>query len=148
MEKVRKASRRRARRKAKARETTVKRGRETIPILLAGVQKHKCDVVCYREPIERRHLEDQALLGRRRRDLENNGPAHTNLTSKGPDAPRESERIAHSITHLPPAPWCETCVLGRGIETPDARLTPPELDEHHCYGFRSEKGPGRGWRSR
>ena len=36
---------------------------------------------------------------------------------KGPDAPTESERTAQEITHLPPAPWCQTCVLGRGIES-------------------------------
>ena len=42
-------------------------------------------------------------------------------TLKGPDAPTESERVAHEITHLPP--------LGRDIEAPHVRLTPLERDE-------------------
>ena len=77
-----------------------------------------------REAIERRHLEDQTLLDRRR-DLENAIDPTVPRTLKGPDAPTESERTAHEITHLPPASWCETCVLGRGIETPHVRHTTP-----------------------
>ena len=71
-----------------------------------------------REPIERRHLEDQVWLDRRRRDLENAIDPTVPRTLKGPDAPTESKRTAREITHLPPAPWCATCVLGRDIETP------------------------------
>ena len=82
-----------------------------------------------REAIERRHLEDQALLDRRRRDLENAIDPIAPGTMKGPDAPTESERTPHEIAHLPPALWCETCVSGRGIETPHVRLTPSKLDE-------------------
>ena len=48
---------------------------------------------------------------------------------KGPDAPTESERTAHEITHLPPASWCETCKFGRGIEAVHVRFTPLERDE-------------------
>ena len=71
-----------------------------------------------REPIERRHLEDQVLLDRRRRDLENAIDPTVPRTLKGPDATTESERTAREIIHLPPALWCATCVLGRDIETP------------------------------
>ena len=70
-----------------------------------------------REVIERRHLEEEALLDRRRRDLESAMGPTIPKTMKGPDAPTESERAAREITHRPPAPWSETCVLGRGIES-------------------------------
>ena len=48
-------------------------------------------------------------------------------TLKGPDAPTESERTAHYITH-PPKPWCETRTSGRGNEAPHVR-PPLERDE-------------------
>ena len=82
-----------------------------------------------REVIERPHLEDQTLLDRRQRDLENAIDPIVPRNLKGPDAPTESERTAHEITYFPPTPWCETCVLGRGIETPHVRLTTSEPDE-------------------
>ena len=78
--------------------------------------------VLEREATERRHLDEQALLDRRRRDLERAIDPTEPKTMKGPDVPTESERTAHEITHLPPAPWCETCILGRGIEAPHVRL--------------------------
>ena len=55
--------------------------------------------VLEREVIERRQLEEEALLDRRR---DCNRPKRT---KKGPGPPSESERTAHRITHLPPAPW-------------------------------------------
>ena len=48
---------------------------------------------------------------------------------KGHDAPTESESIAHEIRHLRPAPWCETCRMGRRIEARHVRPTPLERDE-------------------
>ena len=78
-----------------------------------------------REAMERRHLDDQALLDRRRYQ-ENEIDPTVPRTLKGPDAPTESERTAHEIT---PTSWCETCLVGRGIETPHGRLTPSERDE-------------------
>ena len=82
-----------------------------------------------REAIELRHLEHQALLDRRRRDLENAIGPTVPRTFQGPDTPTESERTAHEITHLPPAPWCETFVLGCSIGRLRVRLTPSERDE-------------------
>ena len=88
--------------------------------------EHQCEVMwrrlLEREAIERRHLEDQMLLDRRR-DLENAIDPTVPRTLKGPDARTESERTAHEITHLPTTPWCETCVLKRVIETPHGRHT-------------------------
>ena len=82
-----------------------------------------------REAVERQYLEDQALLDRRRLDLESAVGATVPKTLEGPDAPTESERIAHEVTHLPPAPWSEIFVFGRGIEASHVRLTPSERDE-------------------
>ena len=85
--------------------------------------------VLEREAIKRRHQDEEALLDRRRRDLENAIDPTVPRTLKGADAPTESERTAHEITHLPAAPWRETCKLERGIEAHHVRLTPLELDE-------------------
>ena len=83
-----------------------------------------------REAIERRHLEDQTLLDRRR-DLENAIDPTVPRTLNGRDARTESERTSHEITHLPPTPWCETCVLGHGIETPPVRHTTSDSLHHN-----------------
>ena len=60
--------------------------------------------VLERAAIERRHLEEAALLDGRRRDLESAIDPTVPKTMKGPDAPTESERIARELTHLPLAP--------------------------------------------
>ena len=36
----------------------------------------------------------------------------------GPIQPSEVERQHHMVFHLPPAPWCERCVMGRGKDDP------------------------------
>ena len=55
-----------------------------------------------RAPVWGRHMEEEeALLDRRRRDLESAIDPTVPKTMKGPDAPTESERTAHEITHLP-----------------------------------------------
>ena len=87
-----------------------------------GARKHRCGVTYWRQVIERRHLEEEALLDRRRRDLDGAIGPTVPKTLKGPDAPTESERTAYEIPHLPPAPWCRSCTLGRGIETPTCSL--------------------------
>ena len=39
----------------------------------------------------------------------------------GPIQPSEVERHLHIVNHLPPAPWCELCVMGRGKDDPHLR---------------------------
>ena len=39
----------------------------------------------------------------------------------GPTQPSEVERQHHMVNHLPPAPWCELCVMGRGKDDPHLR---------------------------
>ena len=35
-----------------------------------------------------------------------------------PQGPTRQEREAHELTHLPPAAWCEQCIMGRGPVAP------------------------------
>ena len=56
--------------------------------------------VLQKEMIERRHLDEEALLDRRRRVLESATGPTVPKTLRGPDAPTESERTAHEITQL------------------------------------------------
>ena len=37
--------------------------------------------------------------------------------------PTNTEKEVHELTHLPPQPWCEQCVRGRGTENPHKRVT-------------------------
>ena len=39
----------------------------------------------------------------------------------GPIQPSEVEREHHMVNHLPSAPWCELCVMGRGKDDPHLR---------------------------
>ena len=57
-------------------------------------------------------------------------------TKKGPNAPTDSGRTAHEITHLPPAPWCETCACG--VVTSN-HFTSDSLR----WNVTNEKGPSR-----
>jgi len=47
-----------------------------------------------------------------------------------PDVPQPSpaEREVHDLTHLPPAPWCEWCVMGRGTTAPHKKVPAGERD--------------------
>ena len=38
-----------------------------------------------------------------------------------PREPTNTEEEVHEFTHLPPQPWCEQCVRGRGMENPHKR---------------------------
>ena len=40
-----------------------------------------------------------------------------------PREPTNTEIEVHELTHLPPKPWCEQCVRGRGTENPHKRVT-------------------------
>ena len=102
-----------------------------------------------KEVIERRHLDKEALLDRRRRDLQSAIDPTVPKTLKGPDAPTESERTAHEITHLPPAPSFETCTLRRGIEARHVRLNLLERDEKPIVdmGFAVRRAEPTMWQS-
>ena len=44
--------------------------------------------------------------------------------------PTPAEREAHELAgHLPPKPWCEHCIMGRGTTAPQRRV--PAADRDH-----------------
>ena len=54
----------------------------------------------------------------------------------GPIQPSEVERQYHMVNHLPPAPWCELCVVGRGKDDPHLRSDLQEKGEQlHVIAF-------------
>ena len=52
--------------------------------------------------------------GRRREDA---------IPISNPREPTVTEKEVHELTHLPPHPWCEQCIRGRGTENPYKRAT-------------------------
>ena len=93
-----------------------------------GVQQHNGASSAGERSDRASTLGRPSVAGQTTRDLENAIDPTVPRTSKGPDARAESERTALEITHRPPAPWCETCRLGRGMETPHVRHTLSESD--------------------
>ena len=72
--------------------------------------------------------------------------------ARAPEPPRKpshDEARRHELTHLPDAPWCEACVLGRGREASHRRRAVPDPDhieefqmDHFCANPRSEENCG------
>ena len=80
-------------------------------------------------------------------------PHDADVEAGDADAPKLKTRIAvpkpslkirkeHEVTHIPYAPWCETCIRGRGIDHPHRRRSEAEGTEsegmhkvHFDYGF-------------
>lgn len=73
------------------------------------------------------HRSVEAQKHRREEDL-NKDPegARQPMVLAGPEAPSVAERELHELTHLPYAPWCESCVRGRGRDLPHRKVEPPE----------------------
>ena len=66
-----------------------------------------------------------------------------------PREPTNTEKEVHELTHLPPQPWCEQCVRGRGTENPHKRVTferaestLPVIAFDFCFIKTSEIVPG------
>ena len=92
------------------------------------------------EPAEEVSEEPLVLLDEREHQLAvpNAGPAR-------PQAPSAEEQRAHELTHVPFAPWCETCVTARGRATPHptAVAVPEERTPNPIvwdYAFFNEDG--------
>ena len=73
----------------------------------------------------------------RRRDL---GEAYVPTLLPVPKAPTALERFTHELTHEPPEPWCEHCVMGKMQDRPHRKRTsedreraPPELQMDYMY---------------
>ena len=55
-----------------------------------------------------------------------------------PREPTNTEKEVHELTHLPPQPWYEQCVRGRGTENPHKRVTFERAESTHpviAFGF-------------
>eukprot|EP00974_Lingulodinium_polyedra_P060115 5794529-Lingulodinium_polyedra.AAC.1 len=73
----------------------------------------------------------------RRRDL---GEAYVPTLLPAPKAPTDLERFMHELTHEPPEPWCEFCVLGKTQDRPhrtrtqeDRERSLPEVQMDYMY---------------
>ena len=64
---------------------------------------------------------EDEYLENRRKELEVATQPVTPKVLPGPTQPSEVERQHHLVNHLPPAPWCELCVMGRGKDDPHLR---------------------------
>ena len=76
----------------------------------------------------RRLCEYEQVAARKKKEeeyLENKRKVATQPVTRkiltGPAQPSEVERQHHMVNHLPPAPWCELCVMGRGKDDPRLR---------------------------
>ena len=76
--------------------------------------------LCEYEQIAARKKKEE-YLENRRNELELATQPVTPKILPGPVQPSEVERQHHMVNHLPPAPWCELCVIGRGKDDPHLR---------------------------
>ena len=70
--------------------------------------------LCEYEQIAARKKREEEYLETRRKELPVATEPVTPKILPGPIQPSEVEREHHTVKHLPPAPWCELCVMGRG----------------------------------
>ena len=72
---------------------------------------------------------DEECLETRRKELAVATEPVTPKILPVPIQPSEVERQHHMANHLPPAPWCELCVMGRGKDDPHLRSNLREKGE-------------------
>ena len=70
--------------------------------------------LCEYEQIAARKKKEDEYLESRRKELAVATEPVTPKILPGPIQPSEVERQHHMVNHLPPAPWCELCVMGCG----------------------------------
>ena len=70
--------------------------------------------------VRKKKKEDEYLESRKKELVVATEPV-TPKISPGQAQPSEVERQHHMENHLPPAPWCELCVMGRGKDDPHLR---------------------------
>ena len=107
-----------------------------------STKTHMWRRVLERDLTERGHLEEEALLDRRR-DLESAVDPTVPQTLKGLDAPTEAERTAHEITpHQHRGVKLDVGTWHRSTSR-QTHIVGTRREVHHCHGFSSEKGPSR-----
>ena len=77
--------------------------------------------LCEYEQIAARKKQEVEYLDSRRKELAVATEPVTPKILPGPVRPSEVERQHHLVNHLPPAPWCELCVMGLGKDDPHLR---------------------------
>ena len=84
--------------------------------------------LCEYEQIAARKKEEEYLESRRKEFAVATEPVTPKILP-GPTQPSEVERWYHMVNHLPPATWCELCVMGRGVCDPHFRSDVREKGE-------------------
>ena len=67
--------------------------------------------------------EIQELLKERQTRRREAGEAYVPTLLPAPKAPTDLERFTHELSHCPPAPWCEICVMGKMQDRPHRART-------------------------
>ena len=84
--------------------------------------------LCENEQIAAKKKEEEYLETRRKELAVATEPVTPKILP-GPVQPSEVERQHHTVNHLPPAPWCELCVMGRGKDDAHLRSDLREMGE-------------------
>ena len=77
--------------------------------------------MCEYEQIAAKKKKEEEYLEKRRKELEVATKPATPKILLGPHNPLKSSDSIKMVNHLPPAPWCELCVMGRGKDDPHLR---------------------------
>ena len=77
--------------------------------------------LCEYEQIAAKKKEEEEYLETRGKELAVATEPVTPKILPGPVQPSEVERQHPMVNHLPPSPWCELCVMGRGKDDPHLR---------------------------
>ena len=85
--------------------------------------------LCEHEQIAARKKKEEEYLKSRRKGLAVATEPVTPKILPGPVQPSEVERQYHMVNHLPPAPWCELCVMERRKDDPHLRCDLREKGE-------------------
>ena len=85
--------------------------------------------LCEYEQIAAGKKKEEEYLESRRKELAVATEPVTPKILLGPIQPSEVERQYHMGNQLPPAPWCELCVMGRGKDDPHLRCDVREKGE-------------------
>ena len=76
--------------------------------------------LCEYEKVAAKKEEEEHLESRRKESAVATEPVTPKILH-GQVQPSEVERDHHMVNHLPPAPWCELCVVGREKDDPHLR---------------------------
>ena len=64
----------------------------------------------------------KALAARREEEMRGEVTPAAVKAPPAPDEPSEAEKMAHYLTHLPPAKWCWVCIMSRAQQDPHSAV--------------------------